>query len=391
MIDRPGRPEPRFPASAEALVFGRIARELDQLNACWGSASAAAGGDILFHEAMHERGAPTAVVLPCPEGEFVDACIAGMPGSDWKRRFDSVLQRAQSVEVLGQQCAADNAMASECCSRVVLGLATIQAQSLGVESLLVALWNERPGDRFGGTHSIVEFARAHARAVRVISMAAAVRRDAESSYDLQPIPSGASSAPSTSRPDQASPQYICAIVFSDAVGFSKLKEQQLPAFAKHYLGGIMNLLNQREAAPLCRNTWGDGLYLVFGGVREAGEFALDLCNFVSSKSWTDVGLPAEFNVRIAVHAGPVYQVYDPIQGHWSYIGSQVTQAARIEPTTPVGKVYVSRTFAALAAAELIQEFVFDDVGVIELAKGHGRMAAYCLRRQSERRSDGVAR
>src|SRR5437764_7456612 len=48
-----------------------------------------------------------------------------------------------------------------------------------------------------------------------------------------------------------------------------------------------------------------------GRVRDAGVFALELCDFVSATRWSDYDLPASFNVRIGVHAGPVYQVHDP--------------------------------------------------------------------------------
>ena len=81
-------------------------------------------------------------------------------------------------------------------------------------------------------------------------------------------------------------------------------------------------------------------------------------------------------MRIGLHAGPVYQIYDPIIGQWSYIGSHVTQAARMEPRTPPGEIYASRTFAALAAAEQVREFICEYTGIVELAKGYGQLPAY---------------
>lgn len=85
-----------------------------------------------------------------------------------------------------------------------------------------------------------------------------------------------------------------------------------------------------------------------------------------------------------MHAGTVYQIHDPVIGQWSYIGSHVTRAARIEPNTPPGEVYASRTFAALAAAEEIAEFACEFVGEIEFAKGYGRFPAYRLARRDGR-------
>jgi hypothetical protein len=50
MIDRIGRMPPRFPAALAPQIAQRIAEELKAAGATDGFASAACGGDILFHE-----------------------------------------------------------------------------------------------------------------------------------------------------------------------------------------------------------------------------------------------------------------------------------------------------------------------------------------------------
>jgi len=82
--------------------------------------------------------------------------------------------------------------------------------------------------------------------------------------------------------------------------------------------------------PLTKNTWGDGLYFVFSNVREAGQFALDLRDAVRDSDWSKHGLPS-LNLRIGLHAGPVYSCCDPVTQHTTYIGANVSRAARIEP------------------------------------------------------------
>lgn len=380
MMDKPGRPVARFPREAESQVARRIAEELEELQGVCGYASAACGGDLLFHEAMLRRGGEVHVVLPCPREEFQEACVDIAPDSRWSERFEEIMARAASVEVLSDQCASDNAMASECCNRVVLGLGTMKAKAANIPISILALWDGRPGDAIGGTHSMMEFCRAQNRSVRVIDMLAlGGSRQAREVQQISPEHSSAVRLPGASTdPDQK----ICAMVFADAANFSKLTERQLPAFAKHYLGGVKRLLDRTENPPLVRNTWGDGLYVVFSTIREAGLFALELREFASpaATNWDSYGLPRDFNARIALHAGPVYQIYDPIIGQWSYIGSHVTRAARIEPKTPTGTVYASQAFAALAAAENVPEFTCEYVGVIELAKGYGQLPAYRVER-----------
>ncbi len=240
MMDKPGRPVPRFPREAEPRVAQLIAKELEQMHAVHGYASAACGGDLLFHEAMLQRGGEIHVVLPCPKEEFRQVCVDIIPNSDWGKRFEKVIERAIAIEILSDQCASDNAMASECCNRVVLGLATMHAIASNGALSVLALWDGRLGDAVGGTHSTVEFCQAHNRPVWIIDVLEPDRTG--QAQVLRPIPYEVSST--TRLPGAAADpaQKICAMVFADAVNFSKLKERQLPSFAKHYLGAVKRLL-----------------------------------------------------------------------------------------------------------------------------------------------------
>jgi class 3 adenylate cyclase len=176
------------------------------------------------------------------------------------------------------------------------------------------------------------------------------------------------------------PQQICAVVFADAVGFSKLGERDVPKFVSHYLSCAMQTLQMQRIVPLVKNTWGDGLYLVFETVREAGVFALEFRDRVVSMDWRQLGLLCAPNVRIAVHAGPLYRIYDPVIGQWSYIGSHVTRAARMEPSTDVGRVFASLAFVALAAAERVTEFTSRPAGRRQLVKNAGELSVFELER-----------
>jgi adenylate cyclase len=84
-------------------------------------------------------------------------------------------------------------------------------------------------------------------------------------------------------------------------------------------------------------------------------------------------------LRISLHASPVYKFADQITGNENYIWRTVNRAARIEPVTPAGKIYASDAFAALAALEAPQQFRFDYVGRIPLAKDFGEFPLYELR------------
>lgn len=58
-------------------------------------------------------------------------------------------------------------------------------------------------------------------------------------------------------------------------------------------------------------------------------------------------------------------------------------AARIEPVTAPGAVYVSEAMACLVAASGLSRFATDYLGTLLLAKGFGSSALYRLRRMDE--------
>ena len=133
---------------------------------------------------------------------------------------------------------------------------------------------------------------------------------------------------------------------------------------------------------MAKNTWRDGLYFVFSDVDLAGNFALQLADFVTKQNWEEKGLPRGLNLRIALHAGPVYEFEDPVTGNRNYSGAHVSRAARIEPIAPPGQVYASEAFAALSAAQRTRDFTCDYVGQTPMAKGYGTLPMYHVRRSS---------
>ncbi|NEP87980.1 MAG: hypothetical protein F6K18_14770 [Okeania sp. SIO2C2] len=145
------------------------------------------------------------------------------------------------------------------------------------------------------------------------------------------------------------------------------------------LGENLEAEVQSSYKPVMKNTWGDALYYVFSNVRDAGLFALEVCDLVQSTDWEKVGLPASLNLRVALHTGVVYKYTNPITGDTTYSGTHVNYAARIEPITPPGKVYSSQEFAAMVASEGVKEFTCDYVGKTPLAKGYGTFPTYHVR------------
>jgi class 3 adenylate cyclase len=383
MIDRPDRPTPRFPSEFESVVAKEIQRKIEMLKPGFGFASAASGSDIIFLEASLDAGAEVSVVLPYNEQDFVRDSVDFIPNSNWRARFERVLTRSARVITASTQRIGIGGISYEFCSQLLLGLAAIRCRQLDSTLIPLTVWNEKPGDGLGGTASVVENWRKLGYEPEIINLEKIGRRS-------RPLPMGrqrrlqheSRAAGGAQTSGQSFGSRVVAILFADAVGFSKLAEAEVPRFVQHFLGAIAQLSNLFADSIIGKNTWGDGLYFVFSDIDLAGNFALQLADLVTKQNWEEKGLPRGLNLRIALHAGPVYEFDDPITGNRSYSGTHVSRAARIEPIAPPSQVYASEAFAALAAAQRTRDFTCDYVGQTPMAKGYGTLPMYHVRRSS---------
>jgi class 3 adenylate cyclase/tetratricopeptide (TPR) repeat protein len=380
MIDVPGRRSARFPPELEADVRQAIRERIERRDIRLGFAAGACGSDLLFCEALLDVTGELNVVLPYGRERFLKDSVERVSG--WTQRFERVLERATQVVTASPEKLEGASASYDYASRLLLGLAAIRAEQLGTELVPLAVWDGMPGEP-GGTATIVEEWQRRGHAVEVIDLRD-IRHRRLPDVAIETPASSPARAPSDS-PD--APR-IMAILFADAVHFSKLTESQVPRFVEHFLGAVAALIARTPNGPVTKNTWGDGLYFVFSGIEEAGEFALALSELVSGTDWQSKGLPASLNLRVALHAGPVYPCRDPVTGQVNYIGSHVSRGARIEPITPPGHVYASQGFAALAAATNVRGFVCEYAGQTLWAKGYGTFPTYHVRRRDAEKPVG---
>jgi class 3 adenylate cyclase/tetratricopeptide (TPR) repeat protein len=378
MVDVTTRETPRFPSQIEGLVRDELRRTLKELNAGFGYASAACGSDILFHEVILEMNGEAHVVLPYEKQLFIKDSVDIIPNSDWVTRFERVIARAVEVREASRQSRAGGQILYDFGNLMLHGLATVRAEQLDVSLTPMAVWDGMPGDGAGGTASIVERWRNLGLNVKIIDLQKFTPRE---KISVERRASNTRSVSALARPAESEfvPQ-IRALLFADAQGFSKLDDVQIPRFVQHFLGRVGEMTLESAHRPLTIETWGDALYFGFSGVRDAGHFALDLLDFVNSTDWQAKGL-SPLNLRIGLHAGPVYSCTNPVTQRVNYVGPHVSWAARIEPITPAGQVYASEAFAALAAAEGVKDIRCDYVGQTPMAKGYGTFATYVVRRR----------
>ncbi len=383
MIDAPGRPTPRFPPRLEKAVVDEIRIRLEQDDCRIGFSSAACGSDILFLEALRMLGGETHVVLPCDPEYFRRTSVDIVPGSDWNARYTRALDQATEVLNVSAQNTITSDVLYEYANLLLYGLAAIRAEQLDTRLVPLVVWDGSPAGGPGGTAGNVERWRSLGHEVKTVDLQSMLRGSkAGPEPEHVAVPPSRRSRPRGSAVGK-SPMKIIAILFADVVQYSRLSEEEVPRFVDHFLGMVSELMQHSGYRPEIKNTWGDGLFFAFPGVRSAGLFALELSERVNGLNWGAKGLPSELNVRIALHAGPVYPCFDPVTGQQTYMGTHVSRAARIEPITPPGMVYGSQAFAALAAAEHVTEFHCEYVGQTPLAKGYGTYPTFHVRRREE--------
>jgi class 3 adenylate cyclase len=382
MVDRPDREIPRFPPQVEHAVKRAIRQRLEKLNAGFGYASAACGSDILFHEVVLDRKGESHVVLPYEKDLFIEDSVEIASNPEWVARCNAVMAGAIEVQEASKRSQMCGRVSYEFANLMLHGLASVHAEQLETKLVPMAVWDGKPGDGPDGTAGTVEQWQNLGLAVEIVDLREILHEQCPEVASHTSV-STATVSPLSKGTASEFTSEIRALLFADAQGFSELADEQVPRFVQHFLGLAGRLASDSGHKPLMKNTWGDGLYFVFSSVRDAGLFALDLRDGVGLTDWATKGLP-NLNLRIGLHAGPVYSCTDPVTQRANYIGAHVSRAARIEPITPTGQVYSSQAFAALAAAEGVKEFRCDYVGQTSMAKKYGTFPTYVVRRAAAR-------
>jgi class 3 adenylate cyclase len=365
IIGRPGMPG-RFPADQEQRVREEIEQRLQAANIGFAYGSLAAGADILFAEALLKRGVILNVVLPFDEREFIEESVLPS-GSIWVKRYKDCLGKATTVRYATKDRYLGDDQLFAYCSQLAMGLALLAARYLATKAEQIVVWDGEAPAGLAGT------------AVDVANW----RRSGRPSARINVMGTGADGA--NSAPRQVGGRRTRAMLFGDIHGYSKMTDIQLPVFVDKVLGRLAAVLDPYEAQGdlLLANTWGDALYLVFDDAGKAAGCALELQEAMASIDLAAIGLPEYLALRIGVHLGPVYSAREPILKRVNYFGAHVSRAARIEPVTPEGCVYVTETLAAVLAIHNADQFQCQYVGMTRAAKRYGTMRMFLLHRANE--------
>jgi class 3 adenylate cyclase len=351
----------RFPAHAESRVASEIAEQLAKYNVGYGYGSLACGADTLVVEALLRRKAEIDVVLPFEHSSFLKESVAnGGPG--WLERFEQCLRQVKVTQATEGEYVGD-AEVFAYTSRLAMGMAILRAQQLSSETIQLAVWDGQETALKGGSYSDIKEWQSHG--LKTVTIAS------EGNF--------AGGEARTPRQPPQRTRKLRALMFGDYKGFSKLTDRQMLIFYDSVVPKIAVVIDKYASGIATRNTWGDGLFIVFSDLKDAAYCGLEIQTTLAAMDMDAIGLPRTFSLRLGVDAGAVFEINDPILRSISFTGSHVNRTARLEPSTPPGEVYVTEAFAALFTLLADKDLTCDYVGLMRAAKNYGRMRTYRLR------------
>jgi adenylate cyclase len=348
----------------DAELEARLAAEIDTIlareNVGFAYGALAAGSDILIAERLLDRGAELHVVLPFAEADFLEQSVAPARGT-WIRRYADCRARAASVVFASNMGYVDGGAQFGYGSKVTMGLARLRARHLQSTALQLAIIEGRSG----GTLSSSDVDHWRATGGRsIVVEAGAIERP--------PMP------PPPQRSKVGRGAY--GLMFMDFPGFAALDERVLPLFYEEVMVRTADVLKRYDAVTREINSWGDAVFVVFTDAASAAAAALDMCEEFAQVDCEALGVPDGTAMRVALHYGPTYVGRDPVRRGVAHYGVEISRAARIEPVTPSGSVYVTESFAAVLEMDAPGRFVCNYVGQVSLAKGYGIFPLYGLTR-----------
>ncbi len=369
MIDAPDRAVPRFPSTIEEEVTDEMKKIIEENNVRIGYTSLASGGDVIFAELLLEEGGEVTAILPFAKDDFLETSVA-FSGQQWVDRFEKLMEKCAVHYITEEKFSGEDEL-FHFSGKIILGFSLLRASSMQTKPCLITLLSENdPAVKMGGTRSVYSMWPFGEETIFNINPDQWVGGPVQGESD------GAGSPPPATEFSSSKPEReVRYIMFADIVGFSKLEEEQMPFFMHLVLKRVADALANYPKPPIL-NTWGDAVFAIFKKADHAMDYAKILQDVFKSTDWSKHNFPESTDIRIALHAGPVYVATDPLTKRPNSYGTHINKAARMEPVTLPGTIYASEQFAATLTVEAPDKYEYQHVGIIELAKNYGAQEVY---------------
>lgn len=340
-----------------------LAQVIKQENIGFAYGALAAGSDIIIAEQLLAAGCELHVILPVDEDIFIRNSVAPY-GRKWIKRYQYCRDKAQSIHVVFDNLDYLDFLSISQADQTAMGMAVLKARTLETSAKQVVVCDpERSNDQ-----SITAKSQQY------------WKENISGEQIILEFPSLINSKDNEAKNNPALDfnRRLMATVFVDMHGYTKLKESQIKTFIAHILTPLATCCEHFSPAPDFINTWGDGLFLAFEKAGDAAKLTLVLQKKFRSIDLEGLNLPDHLSLRIGGHYGIVYESEDPFLKRQNIFGSDVSLAARIEPITPPGSIYVSSNFACQLALSNSDEFRCEYIGQMALHKNRHKIPLFSL-------------
>ena len=348
--------------SGEREIIQRIENVISSRHCAVAYGSLAAGADIMFAEAILKQGGELNIWLPFGMESFCDELVRPY-GEHWVQRFHDCIKKAHTVSCATESDFLGESSLFNFCADVAMGMAIMRANSLRAKLMQVAVWDQVVASQRSGTYT-------------------SIAKWKELGHHSEIIPSPARLESYVRKTHGDSPENRRephAILFADIRGFSKLGDRDVLWYFNVLQPELAKITGKFRSEIQHLDTWGDAIFLVTEKASVAARIAVALNGVIAGIDQSCLGLDEPLQLRIGLHFGPVYKLYDHLAQSITYASNDVTKTARIEPVTPPGEIFGTEPFVAMLELEGEGWASFDYAGTISSAKNYGAFRMFHVR------------
>ena len=349
--------------SQEVALAAQIESAIASHHATVAYGSLAAGADILFAEAVLNNGGELNIWLPFGKVDFCARAVRPV-GDAWVIRFEACLLRANTVSYATESNFMGDDTIFEYCADIGMGMAIMRSNSLGASVLQLAVWDEVVKYPSSGVCRNVAKWRSLKKPVEVIPCS------------MAKFPREYRTLPDEETQIQ---RELHAILFSDIRGYSKLSDRDVLWYFNVLNPYLAKAIEKFRPEIQLIDTWGDGIYMITKRASVAARIAFALNEALAQLDQSMLELEEPLLMRIGLHYGPVFSLYDHFEQKQTFSSNEVSKTARIEPVTPAGEIFGTEAFVAMLELEGDQCATFEYAGTLPSAKNYGSFGMFHIR------------
>lgn len=350
----------------EHEMVRRIETVISENNCAIAYGSLAAGADIMLAEEIIKQGGELNVWLPFGMESFCEELVRPY-GEDWVRRFHDCIRYAHTVSFATESDYLGESSLFNYCSDVSMGMAIMRANSLGAKTMQVAVWDQVEASQRSGTYTNIAKWKGLGHQSEIITAPARLKQYLRKS----------------NRDSSGNRREPHAILFADIRGYSKLGDRDVLWYFNVLQLALAKVVERFRADIQHVDTWGDAIFLVTEKASVAAKIAVEFNETLAGIDQSSLVLDEPLLMRIGLHFGPVYKLYDHLAQSVTYSSNEVTKTARIEPVTPPGEIFGTEPFVAMLELEGEGWASFDYAGTIPSAKDYGAFRMFHIRPKYE--------